>query len=291
MGYAKLSEPKIKLVLAGVIIGTSAASLPFLHKYGSYSQQFEADDALSSMGQHYAKGGFPKHDLVMALTAQDMQIRGSSGVIGYAYVGGACASTRQVTIVEDKGTYNGVGTAAHEIGHLLGVVHDGDYGHETCRAGDYIMSPWSNGAKQWSDCSVKQMRDFVTSRKARCLNNKPSGASDKPVTYRPVNNKPVTYRPVNIKPVTYRPVNNIPVTFKPVNNKPSGGDIDRVWFPDSDKPSVGGDDDRIVFPDDPDLPFRPDFLQTINHVVLDVFKFKEKVLNDFFSKLSKAPSK
>ena len=309
--YAKLSEPKIKLVLAGVIIGTSAASLPFLHKYGSYSQQFEADDALSSMGQHYAKSDFPRHDLVMALTAQDMQIRGSSGVIGYAYVGGACASTRQVTIVEDKGTYNGVGTAAHEIGHLLGVVHDGDYGHETCRAGDYIMSPWSNGAKQWSDCSVKQMRDFVTSRKARCLNNKPKGTSDKPVTYRPVNNKPVTYRPVNNKPVTfkpvnnkpvtyrpvnnipvtYRPVNNIPVTFKPVNNKPSGGDIDRVWFPDSDKPSVGGDNDRIVFPDDPDLPFRPDFLQTINHVVLDVFKFKEKVLNDFFSKLNTAPSK
>merc|ERR1712012_1162756 len=281
--YATLSEPRVKLVLAGIIIGTSSASLPFLHNYGSYSSKFEADKALSSMGRHYAKGDFPKHDLVMALTAQDMQIRGSSGVIGYAYVGGACASTRQVTIVEDKGTYNGVGTAAHEIGHLLGVVHDGDYGHETCRAGDYIMSPWSNGAKQWSDCSVKQMRDFVTSRKARCLNNKPKGTSNKPVNYRPVsnkpvtsrpvNNKPVTYRPVNNKPVTYRPVNNIPVTFKPVNNKPSGGDI--------------------VFPDDPDLPvtFRPDFLQTINHVVLGVFKFKEKVLNDFFSKLNKAPSK
>ena len=76
--FANLSEPKIKLVLAGVIIGTSAASLPFLHEYGSYSQQFEADDALSSMGQHYAKGGFHQHDLVMALTAQDMQIRGRS---------------------------------------------------------------------------------------------------------------------------------------------------------------------------------------------------------------------
>merc|ERR1712029_1212863 len=115
--------------------------------------------------------------------------------------------------------------------------------------------------KQWSDCSVKQMRDFVTSRKARCLNNKPKGTSNKPVNYRPVNNKPVTYRPVN----------NIPVTFKP----------------------IGGDNDHIVFPDDPDLPvtFRPDFLQTINHVVLDVFKFKEKVLNDFFSKLNTAPSK
>merc|ERR1712029_628065 len=141
------------------------------------------------------------------------------------------------------------------------------------------------------------MRDFVTSRKARCLNNKPIGTSDepinnKPVTYRPVNNKPVTFKPVNNKPVTYRPVNNNPVTFKPVNNKPSGCGNDRVWFPDSDKPNVGGDNDRIVFPDDPDLPCRPDFLQTINHVVLDVFKFKEKVLNDFFSKINNtAPSK
>merc|ERR1712111_237813 len=116
---------------------------------------------------------------------------------------------------------------------------------------------------------------------------KPIGTSDKPVNYRPVNNKPVTYRPVNNKPVTYKPVNNIPVTYRPVNNIPV------TFKPVKDKPSVGGDNDRIVFPDDPDLPvtFRPDFLQTINHVVLDVFKLKEKVLNDFFSKLNTAPSK
>merc|ERR1719281_754172 len=127
------------------------------------------------------------------------------------------------------------------------------------------------------------MRDFVTSRKARCLNNKPIGTSDKPVNSRPVNNIPVTYRPVNNKPVTYRPINNKPVTYRPVNNKPVThkpvNNIPVTFKPVNNKPSVGGDDDRIVFPDD------PDFLQTINHVVLDVFKFKEKVLNDFFSKL------
>ena len=32
-----------------------------------------------------------------------------------------------VAVVEDTGGFSGVLTTAHEIAHVLGVVHDGDY--------------------------------------------------------------------------------------------------------------------------------------------------------------------
>merc|ERR1711862_633936 len=72
--YAKLYSPRVKLVLAGVVVGTSAASMPFLHRGGRYTTAFEGGPALDSMARYYYnKAGVPKHDLVVALTAQDPQ--------------------------------------------------------------------------------------------------------------------------------------------------------------------------------------------------------------------------
>merc|ERR1719328_598500 len=87
------------------------------------------------------------------------------------------------------------------------------------------MSPWSNGSKRWSGCSVKQMRSFVTSRRALCLKNKPS--------------------------------------------------------------SAGGNDDKVNFPE-PDIPTtrRPEIIERVNHVVFDIFKWKDNLLNDFFSRFN-----
>ena len=163
-------------------VGTSPTSLPFLHRGGSYSSKFEASSALSSMGQYYnGRSGLPQHDIVIALTSQDMQIRGNSGPIGLAYVGGACTNfffrTNSVALVEDRGRNSAASTTAHEIGHLLGSNHDGDRGAESCRGGwgGYIMSPSSNGATRWSQCSIRQLRNFLNNRRANCLNNAPSG--------------------------------------------------------------------------------------------------------------------
>ena len=57
---------------------------------------------------------------------------GHGSTAGCAYVGGACVKNiylkkiSSVALVEDSGGYSGVVVTAHEIGHLLGAVHDGD---------------------------------------------------------------------------------------------------------------------------------------------------------------------
>merc|ERR1719278_498858 len=93
--------------------------------------------------------------MVIALTGLDMARRKrgrmSRSTAGYAYVGGACVrNTRlskisSVALVEDSGAYSGVVVAAHEIGHLLGAVHDGDAPPSYLRGPGAKSCPWSEG--------------------------------------------------------------------------------------------------------------------------------------------------
>merc|ERR1711963_1254528 len=164
--YASLSNPRVKLQLAGIIVGTSPTSLPFLHPGGSYSSRFEENSALSSMGQYYnRRPGLPRHDIVIA------------------FLGAACTNGFSVGIVVDKGRNSAASTTAHELGHLLGSNHDGDRGAESCRGGcsfgfgGSLMSPCGDGATRWSQCSIRQLSNFLNSRTANCLNNAPRGGT------------------------------------------------------------------------------------------------------------------
>ena len=133
--------------------------------------------------------------MVVTLTGLDMA-RMKNGKMsrsntGYAYVGGACVRNvylkkiSSVALVEDSGGYSGVIVAAHEIGHLLGSVHDGDAAPSYLRGPGAKSCPWSEGyimsdrrytsrGQLWSDCSVKQMRHFLSTTTAQCLYNPPA---------------------------------------------------------------------------------------------------------------------
>nr|CAD7393389.1 unnamed protein product [Timema cristinae] len=108
----------------------------------------------------------------------------------FAYVGGACVVNKRlekvnsVAIIEDTGGFSGIIVGAHEVGHLLGAVHDGSPppsylggpGAEKCRWEDgFIMSDLRHTEKgfRWSPCSISSFHHFLNGDTATCLFNSP----------------------------------------------------------------------------------------------------------------------
>merc|ERR1719328_343921 len=57
---------------------------------------------------------------------------------------------------------------AHEIGHNLGMRHDG--AGNSCSPGGFIMSPTLGSGKiSWSSCSRAYLHRFLNSSQAKCL--------------------------------------------------------------------------------------------------------------------------
>uniref|UniRef100_L7LQD6 Putative tick salivary metalloprotease n=1 Tax=Rhipicephalus pulchellus TaxID=72859 RepID=L7LQD6_RHIPC len=98
----------------------------------------------------------------------------SSSILGLATVGGACTKNKFAIGMDKPGTYSGLQTAPHEIGHLLGCNHDGETGSERCpKDGGFIMHWHAGGDRHfdWSSCSKEAVRKFLQSSSAECLHN------------------------------------------------------------------------------------------------------------------------
>ncbi|KYB26317.1 A disintegrin and metalloproteinase with thrombospondin motifs 16-like Protein [Tribolium castaneum] len=148
------------------------------------------------MGKYlFRERRLPVYDIAVAITKYDMCRRRkggrcTKGTAGFAYVGGACVVNKRlekvnsVAIIEDTGGFSGIIVAAHEVGHLLGAVHDGSPppsylggpGAEKCQWTDgYIMSDLRHTERgfRWSPCSVSSFHHFLNGDTATCLYNVP----------------------------------------------------------------------------------------------------------------------
>ncbi|XP_018564553.1 A disintegrin and metalloproteinase with thrombospondin motifs 1 isoform X2 [Anoplophora glabripennis] len=194
--YKLLKGPKIRISIAGIIISRGRDATPYLERNRVGRDAIDSAAALTDMGKYlFRERRLPVYDIAVAITKYDMCRRRkggrcTKGTAGFAYVGGACVVNKRlekvnsVAIIEDTGGFSGIIVAAHEVGHLLGAVHDGSPppsylggpGAEKCQWTDgYIMSDLRHTERgfRWSPCSVSSFHHFLNGDTATCLYNTP----------------------------------------------------------------------------------------------------------------------
>ncbi|XP_045502025.1 A disintegrin and metalloproteinase with thrombospondin motifs adt-1-like [Colias croceus] len=117
----------------------------------------------------------PLHwDHALILTGLDLYVvnkngKVSSQVVGLAPVAGMCTVTSSCTVNEGR-HFESVYVVAHEIGHNLGMRHDGPLADNGCDPSAYIMSPTLGSGKiTWSQCSRSYLQKFLDTSQSRCL--------------------------------------------------------------------------------------------------------------------------
>ncbi|XP_058802824.1 A disintegrin and metalloproteinase with thrombospondin motifs like [Phymastichus coffea] len=195
--FRGMSEPIVRLNIAGLIVPSDKYGAPYMeyHRVGKhYLRTMETHEDIGRYLYKDDRLAKSSYDFAVAITNLNLCLTKDNGCdpssLGVAKIEGACdhnenESDVAVALLEDAGAFDGILTAAHEIGHLLGSVHDGESsylgpGALDCGWDDgYLMSSTretSNGF-QWSRCSIEQMRYFLR-RGGECLRNKP--VVDKP---------------------------------------------------------------------------------------------------------------
>ncbi|XP_033095304.1 A disintegrin and metalloproteinase with thrombospondin motifs 2-like [Anneissia japonica] len=107
----------------------------------------------------------PKHsDAIVYLTRKSFE-----SFEGHSHIGRMCADS--CTIVQDQGS-NTASIVAHEIGHLLSMGHDDD---ENCGDNEFsVMSSTIRSTSfQWSSCSNKSLKKFLSTSQSSCLKDRP----------------------------------------------------------------------------------------------------------------------
>ncbi|CAL1264445.1 unnamed protein product [Larinioides sclopetarius] len=198
--YKLLHHPRVRISLAGMIVAKDRDATPYLERNRLRPPNADAVDAagaLTDMGKYlYREHRLPTYDLAVVITKLDMCRRRfpggrcNRGTAGFAYVGGACVVNKRlekvnsVAIIEDSGGFSGIIVAAHEIGHLLGCVHDGSPPPSYLGGPGATHCPWEDGfimsdlrhterGFKWSSCSVEQFKHFLNGETATCLFNFP----------------------------------------------------------------------------------------------------------------------
>nr|P30403.2 RecName: Full=Zinc metalloproteinase/disintegrin; Contains: RecName: Full=Snake venom metalloproteinase rhodostoxin; Short=SVMP; AltName: Full=Hemorrhagic protein; Contains: RecName: Full=Disintegrin rhodostomin; Short=RHO; Short=RHOD; AltName: Full=Disintegrin kistrin; AltName: Full=Platelet aggregation activation inhibitor; Flags: Precursor [Calloselasma rhodostoma]AAA49196.1 precursor [Calloselasma rhodostoma] len=114
-----------------------------------------------------------------------MDMKFIKNIIGKAYLDSICDPERSVGIVQNYHgiTLNVAAIMAHEMGHNLGVRHDGEYctcyGSSECIMSSHISDPPS---KYFSNCSYYQFWKYIENQNPQCILNKPLRTVSIPVS-------------------------------------------------------------------------------------------------------------
>ncbi|XP_074099877.1 A disintegrin and metalloproteinase with thrombospondin motifs like [Cotesia typhae] len=180
--YAPLSNPKFKLSIAGVLVPTDPDVFEFLKESSSIFSWFggiDYTDVKSSMDSwlYKYKDTFSEdtYDVFIVMTpSRDNGL--FSTTIGLSTLGGVCNVdnfTQRLSrgaIIFETPDFKDTLTAAHELGHLFGLYHDGDVG---CGNNNIMSTVNKRYNTEWSSCSQEGLRRYLSNYEAMCLYNKP----------------------------------------------------------------------------------------------------------------------
>uniref|UniRef100_A0A0K8RMX7 Putative metalloprotease n=1 Tax=Ixodes ricinus TaxID=34613 RepID=A0A0K8RMX7_IXORI len=191
--YDVITNPRVRFVLVGVATIRGVNSItevvedrddlrPNTHKKKYMLSKKTLDNLADAVHTNKFRAVADVTVLVTALDLADYENgKISNSVLGVAFLGGMCSIRLRAAETEDvPGTYSMVSILVHELGHSLGMVHDGDkpvystdaYRNRVCDASyGYTMAPVAHGARngEWSTCSVDHLRGFLRTVKEACF--------------------------------------------------------------------------------------------------------------------------
>ncbi|XP_064457644.1 A disintegrin and metalloproteinase with thrombospondin motifs like [Ornithodoros turicata] len=202
--YTSVESPRVTIVIVGFTFNVQQE--PYIRGFRNYAQYIDISSTLATLRDTYnLKSAFTNTvDLIFLISGLDL-CGTANGLIeckigGMAYLAGACTA-HKYGVVEDKPrSYDVVRMMAHELGHSLGCVHDGE-GPDSLMAGHpgaslclwdygYMMSyvQKDNNQYKFSPCCSQQIQFVSLQHTHGCLYKNDSGKTAATSPYLPGTN-------------------------------------------------------------------------------------------------------